>query len=301
MSFCSEVKKELLEIKLKSTCCRKAFILGGCMTSRYTDDGRLCIKLTHAETADAIVDGINRVFKKEVQENRADRGFCKMSEIFYSSSSIERFINSCDEHESDTEDNLLDQYMKCDGCFSAFMRGVFCASGSISDPHRSFTLEISMPTRQRAEILRSKLSDSGLNSGIVSRKNGWGIFFRNGEAVENFLTACGANEIVFELYNSQIERDIRNNENRAANCDAVNIKRSVGATSRHILAIEAIMSSGYFEEMTDDLKASATLRIEHPEMTLSELAAMHKPAISKSGLNHRLSKIYEYAKKNGII
>ena len=81
----------------------------------------------------------------------------------------------------------------------------------------------------------------------------------------------------------------------------MNIQRSVGAASKHVTIIENIISAKLFDDMPDDLRLTARLRIENPEMSLTELAGIHKPVISKSGLNHRLSKIYEYAEKNGLI
>ena len=299
MSFSNDVKKELLDIKQKSSCCKKAFIFGASLCARQLDDGHLFMRITDDNTAHAIIGGVSHIFKKDVESNTVKRGFCNMTEISFNSPAISNFLQLCDTYEG--EECVLDSYLKCDGCMSSFMRGVFCAAGSISDPHKSYTLEIILPTEKRAEMLKLKLEENGLTAGMVARKLGYGLFFRNGEAVENFLTICGANEIVFELYNSQIERDIRNYENRATNCVAVNIQRSVGAASKHVTVIENIISAKLFDDMPDDLRLTARLRIENPEMSLTELAGIHKPVISKSGLNHRLSKIYEYAEKNGLI
>lgn len=294
MSFSNDVKKELLSIKLKSSCCKKAFIFGASLASKECG-GSLLLKISDGDTADFVINGIKHIFKKDVSVNKISRGFCNMSEIRYNVNAISSFLSLCDVHDA------IDEYLKCDGCFSSFIRGVFCACGSISDPHRSFTLELLLPSMRRATLISNKLAENGLSGGIVERKQGYGVFFRNGEAVENFLTVCGANETVFELYNSQIERDIRNYENRATNCVAMNIQRSVGASAKHVSVIENIISAGVFNDMPADLKVSAKLRLENPEMSLSELAGIHKPAISKSGLNHRLAKICEYAEKHGLL
>ena len=55
------------------------------------------------------------------------------------------------------------------------------------------------------------------------------------------------------------------------------------------------------EELSEDIKTTAKLRIANPDMSLTELAAIHNPPISKSGLNHRLTKITELAKKRKLI
>ena len=82
---------------------------------------------------------------------------------------------------------------------------------------------------------------------------------------------------------------------------AMNIQRSVASATKHIKIIEDLKSAKLFDDMPDDLKLTACLRLENPEMSLLELAGIHKPAISKSGLNHRLAKITEYATKHGIV
>ena len=299
MSFSSDVKKELLEIKQKNSCCKKAFIFGAAMSSEIADGGCISMRICDDNVADAVILGVNRIFKKDVSVKKTNRGFCNMSDLSFVSPAISNFVSACDTSEN-TDGSVIDMYLKCDTCISSFIRGVFCAAGSITDPHKSFTLEIVLPTEKRALNLKAKLEENGLMPGIVARKKGFGLFFRNGEAVENFLTICGANETVFELYNSQIERDIRNNENRATNCVAMNIQRSVASATKHIKIIEDLKSAKLFDDMPDDLKRTACLRLENPEMSLTELAGIHKPAISKSGINHRLAKITEYAAKKGI-
>ena len=299
MSFSSDVKKELLEIKQKNSCCKKAFIFGAAMSSEIADGGCLSMRICDDNSADGVIFGINKIFKKDVAVKKTNRGFCNMTDMSFNSPAISNFVSSLDI--SENTDVIIDMYLKCDTCISSFIRGVFCAAGSISDPHKSFTLEIALPTEKRALHLKAKLEENGLTPGMVTRKKGFGLFFRNGEAVENFLTICGANETVFELYNWQNERDIRNNENRATNCVAMNIQRSVASSTKHIRIIEDLKSARLFDDMPDDLKLTAELRLENPEMSLLELAGIHKPAISKSGLNHRLAKITEYATKNGIV
>ena len=66
MSFSSDVKKELLEIKQKNSCCKKAFIFGAAMASEITDGGSLFMRVGDENSADAVVFGINKIFKKDV-------------------------------------------------------------------------------------------------------------------------------------------------------------------------------------------------------------------------------------------
>lgn len=299
MSFSDDVKKELLDSKLKGNCCRRAFLFGALMGAE--DDGeRITLKISNLESAEYIKELIAGVLKRPFEETLVNRGFCKMSILQFSSPAASKFLESCDNVDEDGNPCGINSYMKCPTCSSAFIRGVFCALGSISDPKKSFTLEVILPTLSRAEAIRQKMLECELTPGLCERKTGYGLFFRNGESVENFLTICGANEVVFELYNSQIEREIRNYENRATNCVAVNIQRTVGAAAKQINTIALLYDKDVFYDMPLDLQYTGNLRVQNPEMSLLELAEAHSPKISKSGLNNRLRKIAEFAKKHGI-
>jgi DNA-binding protein WhiA len=99
----------------------------------------------------------------------------------------------------------------------------------------------------------------------------------------------------FDFANVCIERDIRNNENRATNCVARNISKSVDATRKQIEAINKLARNHKLESLPEELRITAGLRLENEDISLSELARLHDPQISKSGLNHRLEKICQAA------
>ena len=97
------------------------------------------------------------------------------------------------------------------------------------------------------------------------------------------------------LFRSYIERDIRNNENRATNFVAKNISKSVTASQRHIAAINKLKDLDKLSLLPSELLQTALLRVENDAVSLSELALLHDPPISKSGLNHRLEKICKFS------
>ncbi len=299
MSFSDDVKRELLDSKLKGNCCRRAFLFGALMGGEIDGD-KITLKISSFETAEYIKECITHILKRPFEEERINRGFCKMSILKFISPAASKFLMSCDHINDDGIPEGIDSYIKCTGCTSAFIRGVFCSCGSISDPRKCFTLEMILPTLERAQAVRQRLFECELSPGLCERKTGYGLFFRNGEAVENFLTICGANETVFDLYNFQIEREIRNYENRATNCVAVNIQKSVDAAARQVSIIARLYDIDVFYDMPEELQYTGNLRIQNPEMSLTELAEAHTPKISKSGLNNRFRKIAEYAKKYGI-
>ena len=100
-----------------------------------------------------------------------------------------------------------------------------------------------------------------------------------------------------EIMNLRIERDIRNQENRATNCVTKNIEKSVSASAKQMDAIEKLILSGMLAQLPETIRITARLRAENPDASLEELRNLHVPPITKSGLNHRLQKILAEADK----
>jgi hypothetical protein len=97
--------------------------------------------------------------------------------------------------------------------------------------------------------------------------------------------------------NVKILKDVRNKANRIANCDAANIDRTLKASDKQIADIEYISEKVGLENLPPDLEEIAEVRLEFPEMSLRELGeALEKP-IGRSGANHRLKRISEFADK----
>ena len=51
------------------------------------------------------------------------------------------------------------------------------------------------------------------------------------------------------------------------------------------------------DEIPPELKELALLRLDNPEMSLSELGASLTEPLSRSGVNHRLKKLMDISKK----
>ena len=130
---------------------------------------------------------------------------------------------------------------------------------------------------------------------IVRRKNGMHLYYKNSTAMEDVFSYLHAHKTLFALINQKIEREIRNDENRATNCVARNIQKAVTAAAEQTQAIERLRGSREWDRLSAPLRETAELRLSNPEATLSELALLHTPPITKSGLNHRLKKLSELA------
>ena len=94
-------------------------------------------------------------------------------------------------------------------------------------------------------------------------------------------------------------RYLRGSVNRRVNCDAANLDKAVEAAQVQLEAIRSLEQSGQLEGLPDKLRETARLRLEHPEDTLAELAALCDPPATKSALNHRLRKLVELGQARG--
>ena len=95
---------------------------------------------------------------------------------------------------------------------------------------------------------------------------------------------------------AKMEKDLRNSVNRRLNCDSANLDKAVLAAREQTEAIRKLQAAGILENLPDKLQQTAALRLENPELTLSELAEEFDPPVTKSCLNHRLRKLVELAK-----
>ncbi len=298
MSFSKQVKEELNSIQIKNNCCKRAYLFGAVLASEKSG-GHLSLKLSDSDTADKVIFLLKSIYKSEPEIKKIKRGCFESTELLFNAKRLSEFLLFADTFK---DSNDIDGYFTCDACFSAFLRGAFCASGSISDPLRSYTLEIRTLNEGRAALIKRITAERGLRlPKCTLRKKGIGLFYRKELYVEEFIAGCGANNSVFSFYNALVEKDFRNAENRATNCVTRNISKSVIAAATQISAIESLIATAAIEDIPYELRITAGLRLSNPDMTLGELALIHTPPISRSGLNHRLSKIVEEAKKRKLI
>ena len=182
--------------------------------------------------------------------------------------------------------------LACPHCAAHFLRGLIVACGSVTDPTKAYHLEFRLSNPEKVAFLAEFLEGQGWHAGCRTLKGGGlGVYIKNSVVIEEMLTMMGANTALFGLMNAKIERDIRNIENRATNCETSNIARAVDASARVREAIEVLVRTDRLSELPAELRETADLRVENPAASLKELAYLHNPPITKSGLNHRLQKI----------
>ena len=180
---------------------------------------------------------------------------------------------------------------KCASCLPSFLRGVFLACGRLSDPKKQFSLEFSLG--DRTLLLRKIFHDLDMKPLYSNRKTGETIYFRRSEEIETFYGHAGLNQVVFDIIESKIKMLARRESQRYLNCVTSNYDRMTAVSERQISIISRLEELQLLSSLPDELEETARLKLRYPDLPLSALAAQMTPAISKSGLSHRLKKIEE--------
>lgn len=189
------------------------------------------------------------------------------------------------------------EYLKCPACAGHFMRGVFIECGSVNSPDKSNHLEIKVNGTPEADELAILLSENGFDAKISKRRNKSIVYIKDGDTIFGFLSFIGAQKIAFDFLEVIIEKQIRNDCNRKINFETANMQKTANAGKRQLEAIEYFYKTGKLDALSEVLRVTAELKKENPSVSLEELASLHEPQISKSCVNHRLTKIIERYKE----
>ncbi len=194
--------------------------------------------------------------------------------------------------------NLVDERLiRRSCCMRAYIRGAFLASGSMSDPQKSYHLEIVCSDRVQANQLRDIMRIFVPDTKVVQRKKYFICYIKEGAQIVDALNVMGAYSALMNLENVRIVKEMRNSVNRKVNCETANINKTVSAAVRQLEDIRLIQELRGLSSLSDNLQQVAGLRLKYPDMPLKELGEALDPPVGKSGVNHRFRKISEIAEQ----
>ncbi len=180
---------------------------------------------------------------------------------------------------------------------SFFVAGIFLACGSVNDPLKEYHFELVIPSNELSSQLMKVLFECGITTKQTERKNAFILYIKESENIEDILTFMGAPKSSLELMNVKILKDVRNKINRAVNCDNANIEKTLKASEKQVESIQLIDEKMGIDNLPEELYDIALLRLENPDWNLKELAEGLNPPISRSGANHRLTRINKIAEE----
>ena len=177
----------------------------------------------------------------------------------------------------------------------AFLRGAFLSGGSVTDPAKRYHLELTTSHYKVSRETCALLLDAGFSPKETTRGGNSILYFKQSDMIEDFLTAIGAPVCAMGVMEAKVEKDLRNGINRRVNCETANLTKVVDASIEQVAAIRKLQKQGRLKELPPKLRETAKLRLDNPEATLQELAAMQDPPVSKSAMNHRMRKLVALA------
>ena len=182
--------------------------------------------------------------------------------------------------------------------FSAFLRGAFVSSGSVVDPARHHHLELYHNKVEILQKIKEKLEEFfGIFGHIAKLKYGYRFYIKNGEMIEEFLNFIGAIKAAKKVHNIMMEGRIRSDVTRSLNFIEANSKRSGSAALKQINAILSVEKEIGLNSLPPDLREIAKARLENPECSLRELGNLFDPPLSKSKVHRKLQKILKMAER----
>ncbi len=182
-------------------------------------------------------------------------------------------------------------------CRTAFLRGAFLSGGSVTDPEKRYHLELATSHLQASREVSALLTELGFFPRSVMRSGSAVIYFKQSEHIEDFLTKIGAPASAMDIMTAKVDKEIRNGANRAMNCDMANVNKTLDAALEQKNAIEKLQQRGALENLPDKLRQTALLRLQYPELSLTQLAERCDPPVTKSCLNHRMRKLMSMAQE----
>ena len=188
--------------------------------------------------------------------------------------------------------------MEEDCCKSAFLRGAFLAGGSVTDPEKGYHLEFTTThysVSRECNVLMQEVL--GFYPKTAARGGGQVLYMKQSDQIADFLTYLGAPVASMGILEARLEKELNNKVNRRCNCDDANTSKVVEAAQEQLTAIRALREHGLFENLPAKLKQAAVARENNPAASLSELASLMEPAITKPAMNNRMKKLVQLAKE----
>ena len=188
--------------------------------------------------------------------------------------------------------------VESDCCKAAFLRGAFLAGGSVTDPGKGYHMELSTThqsvARETDALMREVMS---FPPKLAKRGGGQVLYLKQSEQISDFLTYLNAPVASMGIMEARLEKELNNKVNRRCNCDDANTSKVVEAAQEQLAAIRILKELELFDKLPEKIKQAAVARENNPSASLTELAAMMEPPITKPAMNNRMKKLLQLAKE----
>ena len=300
MSFSGQIKEELAQVISSPRHCQLAELAALVQfCGHIEEDGSLLVQSENPLVIRKCFTLLKKTFKieavaKSQMQTQNYRLFVTGEDAFR----VLEALKICDTAGHLMMRHLTDPVLiKNSCCKRAYLRGCYMAVGSMSDPYKSYHLELVCGLQAQAEQLLKILHDFSLDAKMIVRKKYYVVYMKEGENIADFLNITEAHKALMEFENTRIYKGMRNMVNRKVNCEAANITKTVNAATRQVEDIRLIREKMGLEGLPEPLRQMAYVRLENPQASLGELGKLLDPPVGKSGVHHRLRKLGELAKE----
>ncbi len=305
MAMTGQVKAELAATQITKTCCRKAEVstmlrfAGGL----HIVSGRIVVE------AELDAGAAARRLRKDIAEvfgHPCEVVVVAPSGMRKASRYIVRVVKGGEALARQT--GLLDQRGRpvrglpphvvsggdCDAV--AAWRGAFLAHGSLTEPGRSSSMEITCPGPEAALALVGVARRMGISAKAREVRGIDRVVIRDGDAISALLARLGTHETLMAWEERRMRREVRATANRLANFDDANLRRSARAAVAAGARVERALKI-LVDEVPDHLRMAGDLRVSHKQASLEELGALHDPVLTKDAIAGRIRRLLAMADK----
>lgn len=290
-SFASRAREEIAARSIQKDCCVRAAAYGIACFAKYFDARGLVVQTEQQETVQAAQQLFARcgvqgeILQKQRPSGvlyefniRAPEQVARMHELFGTTG-------------SETSLQIDPRLIRCQTCVSAYIGAAFLCSGTMTDPQKEYNLEFLTARTNLAKDFEALLAEHEF-APHRTRRNGVNlIYVKTGANVQRLLSFMGAVNAAEQMGTLKAFKQVRNQTNRQTNCDTANLGKTARANAQTLKAIRFLEQQHALETMPEVLQQAAEMRMKYPDLSLAALCACFDPAVSKSGLSHRMKKL----------
>lgn len=195
-------------------------------------------------------------------------------------------------------DGILPELIRTKTRRKAYLRGLFLAAGTVSDPHRGYHFEIVCSSEVLAgDVLKLMENFVDITPAISVRRGKFPVYLKAGGQIRDVLALMGAGHATLVFDDVLLKKQMMNDTVRLTNCDNANTDRSLAAAEKQLNAVRFLQEAGLLDKLPPKLREAAYLRLENPAASLADLGEMFCPPVKKSGADSRFQKIMRIAQE----
>ncbi|MCQ5078447.1 DNA-binding protein WhiA [Gemmiger formicilis] len=295
MSFSQEVKNEILRRKISKPCCNMAAAYAVACFGKYFDDRGVVLQ-TENEGVATFAQKLYRRCGVQGTVLSKERTTGPVYEFSVKEpAEVAKLLTLFGHTGKEPTLRIRPENFKCQSCMQAFISTAFLCCGTMTDPEKSYNLEFLSTRHYLSQQLEAMLAEHDFHPHRALRKGANTIYIKAADHIEDLLTFMGAGGAAMRIMNQRLYNEMRNKTNRLSNCETANLGKSVQAAVQVQLAIEKLQAAGAMNTLPENLRQTAKLRMQYPDLPLAKLAQKFDPPVSKAGLSHRMKKIQEAA------